>query len=99
MGSIGAEPATYLTEMPLACLDFALFRRRSHLLWCCLVIDAVVRFKRLLRGRRLLTGRLGRYWGLRGRRRSFMGSASRGLLSCSGSRGSVRDRREGVHFC
>jgi len=51
---------------------------------------------RLLRGRRLLTGRLRRYWKSRGRRRSFMGSASQGLRRCLGSSGSVRDRREGV---
>ena len=30
-----------------------------------------------------------------GGRRSFMGSASRGLLSCSGSRGFVQGRRDG----
>jgi len=54
---------------------------------------------RLLRGRRWLTGRLRRYWRLRGRRRSFMGSASRGLLSCSGSSGFVRGRREGGVLC
>ena len=50
----------------------------------------------LVTGTTVVNGSLSRYWRLRGRRRSFMGSASRGLRSCLGSSGSVQDRREGV---
>ncbi len=76
-------------------------RRRGEV-WCCGAGCgrgvAMVRFKRLLRVRRLLMRRLIRYWWLRGRRRSFMGSASRGLRSCFVSSGSVQGRRDGAGF-
>ena len=66
-----------------------------------LVLDGGV-ICRLLQERRSLTGPSNRYWRLLGRSRYFMGSVSRGLRSCSGSRGFVRNRREGedrrIHY-